>query len=199
MTTEREEIRRLLDLFMEGQTTTEQEIALAEYFRRDDTSDEFVEAREMFRMFDAGEPSFSDDEMDGWTQPNVVSMPVMEKKSKSGFSIRSIVVRLSVAASIAVAFFFVGRMFAPTVIERHTDVVTEVKWKTDTLMVEKIVTVTETKRIATVKHDTVYVNVVEEPDLMIGMAQEDYASMQKEMENFIRQNEQRTDNYGTCF
>ncbi len=197
MTTEREEIRRLLDLFMEGQATTEQETVLAEYFRRDDTPEEFAEAREMFRMFDAGEPSFFDDEMDGWMQENVVPMPVVEQKPKKVLSLRTLVVRLSVAASIAVAFFFVGRMFAPTVVERHTDVITEVKWKTDTVTVEKIVTVTETKRIATVKHDTVY--VTKEPDLMTNMSQEDYATMRKEMEDFIKQNEQNSDNYGTYF
>ncbi len=197
MTTEREEIRRLLDLFMEGQTTTGQEAVLAEYFRRDDTPEEFAEAREMFRMFDAGEPSFSDDEMDGWTRENVLPMPVVEKNPKKAFNLRTIVLRLSVAASIAVAFFFVGRMFAPTVVERQTDVITEVKWKTDTVTVEKIVTVTETKRIATVKHDTVY--VTKEPDLMTNMPQEDYATMRKEMEDFIKKNEQNPDNYGTYF
>ena len=58
--TDREELRLLLQLFMDGATSLEQEAALADYFRTNEVDDEFADYRDMFLVFESGElaPTF---------------------------------------------------------------------------------------------------------------------------------------------
>ena len=62
MTTNKEEIRRWLDLYMEGKTSLEEEALLAEYFRSPDADKDFADFKTMFNRFDEGEPSFTEEE-----------------------------------------------------------------------------------------------------------------------------------------
>lgn len=50
------EIKTLLERFMDGQTSVEEEQALAEYFRTHDVDDEWKAYKEMFAWFDEGMP-----------------------------------------------------------------------------------------------------------------------------------------------
>lgn len=57
MTTNKEDIRRWLDLYMEGKTSLEEEALLTEYFRSPDADKDFADFKTMFDQFDEGEPS----------------------------------------------------------------------------------------------------------------------------------------------
>ena len=68
MTTNKEDIRRLLDLYMEGKTSLEEEALLMEYFRSPDADKDFADFKTMFNQFDEGEPSFTEEEQERWMQ-----------------------------------------------------------------------------------------------------------------------------------
>lgn len=52
MTTNKEDIRRWLDLYMEGKTSLEEEALLTEYFRSPDADKDFADFKTMFDQFD---------------------------------------------------------------------------------------------------------------------------------------------------
>ena len=60
---DREELRHLLQMFMEGNTTIEQESLLAEYFRNNEIDAEFSVYKDMFTVFESGELVSCDDEI----------------------------------------------------------------------------------------------------------------------------------------
>lgn len=113
MTTNKEEIRRWLDLYMEGKTSLEEEALLAEYFRSPDADKDFADFKTMFNRFDEGEPSFTEEEQERWMQ----SCPLEEIPGSSALQtvpptqpkrIRrtgQIAVRWITAASVAAACF----------------------------------------------------------------------------------------------
>ena len=68
MTTYKEDIRRWLDLYMEGKTSLEEEALLTEYFRSPDADKDFADFKTMFNQFDEGEPSFTEEEQERWMQ-----------------------------------------------------------------------------------------------------------------------------------
>lgn len=68
MTTNKEDIRRWLDLYMEGKTSLEEEALLTEYFRSPDADKDFADFKTMFNRFDEGEPSFTEEEQERWMQ-----------------------------------------------------------------------------------------------------------------------------------
>ena len=68
MTTNKEDIRRWLDLYMEGKTSLEEEALLTEYFRSPDADKDFADFKTMFDQFDEGEPSFTEEEQERWMQ-----------------------------------------------------------------------------------------------------------------------------------
>lgn len=51
------DIQQLLDRFMDGMTTLDEERRLADYFRTDDVPEEWLAYKEMFAYFDAGMPA----------------------------------------------------------------------------------------------------------------------------------------------
>lgn len=51
---DKQEIARMLDKFMAGETSLNEEQMLAEYFRTNDVGDEWKEYKEMFALFDSG-------------------------------------------------------------------------------------------------------------------------------------------------
>ena len=52
---DRKEIARILDRFMDGETSLDEEKMLAEYLRTHEVSEEWQEYKEMFSLFDKGE------------------------------------------------------------------------------------------------------------------------------------------------
>lgn len=58
---DRKEIARILDRFMDGETSLDEEKMLAEYFRTHKVSEEWQEYKEMFSLFDKGEVDIEKD------------------------------------------------------------------------------------------------------------------------------------------
>lgn len=147
---DKEELLQLLQLFMDGGTSLEQEAALANYFRTNEVDDELADYRDMFLVFESGElaPTFE----------LPVSEPIAEEKPQepvplvTGQKPRSRIVPLivrytAIAASVAAAFF-IGMRFNATDSTPTADPGTliatatpEVKTvvKTDTVYVEKYI------------------------------------------------------------
>lgn len=155
MTTNKEDIRRWLDLYMEGKTSLEEEALLTEYFRSPDADKDFADFKTMFDQFDEGEPSFTEEEQERWMQ----SCPLEEIPGSSALQTvppmlpkrirrtRQIAVRWIAAASVAAACFFLGTTVSRKEATQPTNsipmpptILTEVKWKTDTVFIEKPVT-----------------------------------------------------------
>jgi len=169
MTTNKEDIRRWLDLYMEGKTSLEEEALLTEYFRSPDVDKDFADFKTMFNRFDEGEPSFTEEEQERWMQ----SCPLEEIPGSSALQTvpptqpkrirrtRQIAVRWIAAASVAAACFFLGTTVSRKEATQPTNsipmpptILTEVKWKTDTVFIEKPVPTTLTAKIITVR-DTI--------------------------------------------
>lgn len=148
---DKEELLQLLQLFMGGGTSLEQEAALADYFRTNEVDDELADYRDMFLVFESGElaPTFE----------LPVSEPIAEEKpqepvpivtgQKSRSRIVPLIVRYTAIAASVAAAFFIGMRFSatdstPTTADPGTLIATatpEVKTvvKTDTVYVEKYI------------------------------------------------------------
>lgn len=59
---DKQEITRILDKFMTGETSLEEEKMLAQYFRTHEVGDEWQEYKEMFALFDNGEVDIEPDD-----------------------------------------------------------------------------------------------------------------------------------------
>ena len=81
-----QDIQRLLDRFLEGTSTLDEEKRLADYFRTHEVDEEWSAYKEMFAMFDKGE------------------VEVKEKKSRA-IPLWVWFATTAVAASIAIVFF----------------------------------------------------------------------------------------------
>lgn len=145
------ELRRLLQMFMDGTTSTEQENMLAEYFRNNDVDAEFADYKTMFAVFDSGELA----------QAEELPMPAInqtEEKQKPE-TLKPLFKFTAIAASIAIAFFagmqFAGKDGEPS--HTHTEKIaattvseTRTEVKTDTVFVEKLVTQTDNQVTTTI-------------------------------------------------
>ena len=64
MNKDMDNIRYLINKFMNGETTAEENQILARFFRKtDNLPDDLLQYRDMFAMFDAGMPDFTDEEL----------------------------------------------------------------------------------------------------------------------------------------
>ena len=113
MTERKEDIRRLLDRYMAGDTTLEEEARLADYFRSPGADKEFAAFRDMFSLFDQGEPSFPEQEMDKWIEDaqSPKSAPHRDKRLPAATPLRRtarFAIGLAAAASIAAVSFYLG-------------------------------------------------------------------------------------------
>lgn len=152
----KEDIRRLLDLYMEGGTSREEEARLAEYFRSGKADAEFAEFGPLFAMPESNVPFVSEKDLDTWAaeaglnettgEPAAtVPMPTADKPDHNAWRIFR---RLAVAASIAIIAFFIGRHARPEQeIRTRTITQTKLEWKTDTLVIEKEVPVLRIKEV----------------------------------------------------
>ena len=145
------ELRRLLQMFMDGTTSIEQENKLAEYFRNNEVGEEFADYKTMFAVFNSGELAQAEElPMTAINQAEEKQMPKI---------LKPFLKFTAIAASIAIAFFagmqFAGKdeepshtnteqIAAATVSETRTEV------KTDTVFVEKLVTQTDNQVATTI-------------------------------------------------
>lgn len=64
-------IRHLINKYMDGETTTEEHQILARFFREtDNLPNDLLPYRDMFAMFDAGMPDFTDEELSSMLEEN---------------------------------------------------------------------------------------------------------------------------------
>ena len=169
MTTNKKDIRRWLDLYMEGKTSLKEEDLLREYFRSQHVDKEFADFKAMFNQFDKGEPSFMEEELNAWLQScqpeeysnysDTPSGPPQQPDHRHGT--KRIVIRWMTAASIATVFFLLGftlsqKESTSSVVSTPTSptVLTQIKWKTDTLFSEKPMPAEPTTIVITVR-DTI--------------------------------------------
>ena len=154
MTERKEDIRRLLDRYMAGDTTLEEEARLADYFRSPGADKEFAAFRNMFSLFNQGEPSFPEQEMDKWIEDvqSPKSAPHRDKRLPAATPLRRtarFAIGLAAAASIAAVSFYLGTRApehrastqTPAPPEIQTVTLTQVKWHTDTVYIEKTIVI----------------------------------------------------------
>ena len=110
---DREELQRLLQLFMDGATSLEEESLLAEYFCTHGVDDELSDYRDMFVLFESGElPPMVNLPSPGPVGPREVE-PHFTRVSSPARSIVSLMLRYAAVAASVVVAFFVGMYFAP--------------------------------------------------------------------------------------
>ena len=155
---DKEELRRLLQLFMEAATTLEQEAALAEYFRTNEVDDEFADYRDMFLVFESGELALSEAPIEAslpTAEPESPTPITAEPKPKSHI-IPMLLRYTAVAASVAAAFF-VGMRFAtdePASLVASVAPETTTIVKTDTVYLEKVIVQTIVEKVPTAPSPT---------------------------------------------
>lgn len=191
---DKEELLQLLQLFMDGGTSLEQEAALADYFRTNEVDDELADYRDMFLVFESGElaPTFE----------LPVSEPIAEEKPQepvpiaTGQKPRSRIVPLivrytAIAASVAAAFF-IGMRFSATESTPTADPGTliatatpEVKTvvKTDTVYVEKYIVQTVKEPAPTTPSAPQPADLAQAtPSIFYGITDEQLLDMQQDIE-----------------
>lgn len=191
---DKEELLQLLQLFMDGGTSLEQEAALADYFRTNEVDDELADYRDMFLVFESGElaPTFE----------LPVSEPIAEEKPQepvplvTGQKPRSRIVPLivrytAIAASVAAAFF-IGMRFNATESTPTADPGTliatatpEVKTvvKTDTVYVEKYIVQTVKEPAPTTPSAPQPADLAQAtPNIFYGITDEQLLDMQQDIE-----------------
>lgn len=227
MAERKEDIRHLLDRYMAGETSLEEEARLAAYFRSPNADKDFAAFREMFSLFDQGEPSFSEQETNGWTQDGqhqkTVSTPQKTHPLSRLRRTARLVIGLTAAASIAAVSFHLGTILPehhirpqmPVPPEVRTVTLTQVKWRTDTVYIEKLVTVHPTVTAALPATDSLNATsaplrqtemAYHEPDLYDSTEmphlvdiQAEFAEQRKRMEEISKQYELVTPSYENTY
>jgi hypothetical protein len=93
-----EDIRKLVDRYLDGETTNEEEALLAEYLRREDIPEEYVPLREMFEI--VTKPTLPHGDSDPVRPRSLVRMNAARKMP--------LYVRIASIAAAAAAMFFAG-------------------------------------------------------------------------------------------
>lgn len=144
MALQREEALRLLEKYMEGETSIEEERLITEFLESEEADEEFDDYKLMFEGLQCGAPLFSDDELD----EIAASLPVVKPaRQMTWFTIG----KWMAAACVVALAFYIGTQTAelPTT-EVRTEYITKLVEHHDTVVVEKPVTVTKyvTKYVA---------------------------------------------------
>lgn len=90
---DRKEIARILDRFMDGETSLDEEKMLAEYFRTHKVSEEWQEYKEMFSLFDKGEVDIEKDN----------SAPILRTSRHSWLKIAAVFIGILFISGITLA------------------------------------------------------------------------------------------------
>ena len=93
------DIKKLIERFMAGLTTVEEEDRIAEYFRTHEVSDQWQEYKEMFAWFDKGMPT-SDRQAQDSTSKNYTTNSTNITKTKYNKRRWAIISTLAVAATL---------------------------------------------------------------------------------------------------
>lgn len=93
------DIKKLVERFMNGLTTIEEERQLAEYFRTHEVSDQWQEYKEMFAWFDKGMPTSDRQAQDSISKNNTANSTNITK-TKHNKRIWAIISTFAVAATL---------------------------------------------------------------------------------------------------
>ena len=193
--TDREELRLLLQLFMDGATSLEQEAALADYFRTNEVDDEFADYRDMFLVFESGElaPTFELPAPDPIVEEKPHDAAPLPTGQKPRSRIVPLIVRYTAIAASLAAAFFIGMRFSatdvtPTTADPGTLMATatpEVKTivKTDTVYIEKHIVHTVKETIPTAPSAPQQGDFAQAtPNIFYGITDEQLLDMQQDIE-----------------
>lgn len=192
--TDREELRLLLQLFMDGATSLEQEAALADYFRTNEVDDELADYRDMFLLFESGELAPTVElpvpEPVAEEEPQEATPIVTGQKPRS--RIVPLIVRYTAIAASLAAAFFIGMRFNATDTTPTADPGTlmatatpEVKTivKTDTVYVEKHIVHTVRETIPAAPSGPQQGDLAQAtPSIFYGITDEQLLDMQQDIE-----------------
>lgn len=224
MGTTDKEIRELKERYLQGETTLAEEKRLADLLRTAGNETEFADIRKAFSLFDRGEPAFSDAQIEAFFAgtagpPSHTAAQSPAPSSRRGslhYRLLRFAAMSATAAAVAGAGFFWGNHSAvrraqslrPVPHKTKTVTRTEVRWKTDTIYIEKALPprprhapaspqiaaapapadTGETDRTATAPESHTWVN-----------AQTAFYEQQKQMDDFARQYEQMLLNHENTY
>ena len=182
MTLQKEEAIRLLDKFMEGATSLEEERLIAQFLQSEEAGEEFADYKLMFDTFATGQPSFSEEELN-----DIASLPavLVPRRASKWLTIG----KWTAVACLVVLSFFIGTRISETSpTETETKYITQTVTQTDTVFVEKPIEVTKyiTKNMAQKEQTTdiasgtlAHSDIEEEMNMLI----EDF-DLEKEIRDF---------------
>ena len=121
MTLQKEEAIRLLDKFMEGATSLEEERLIAQFLQSEEAGEEFADYKLMFDTFATGQPSFSEEELN-----DIASLPavLVPRRASKWLTIG----KWTAVACLVVLSFFIGTRISET-----SPTETETKYITQTV------------------------------------------------------------------
>ena len=103
---DKQEIARMLDKFMAGETSLNEEQMLAEYFRTNEVDDEWLEFKEMFALFDSGKVDIEPEKE--VAQPVNISGEKVKTLPKDVNTKPKILIRWMMTGIAASILFFIG-------------------------------------------------------------------------------------------
>ena len=106
---DKQEIARMLDKFMAGETSLNEEQMLAEYFRTNEVDDEWMEYKDMFALFDSGKVDIEPEKE--VAQPVNISEGKVKSLSKDVNTKPKIIIRWVMTGIAASILFMIGFYF----------------------------------------------------------------------------------------
>ena len=106
---DKQEIASMLDKFMAGETSLNEEQMLAEYFRTNEVDDEWMEYKEMFALFDSGKVDIEPEKE--VAQPVNISEGKVKSLSKDVNTKPKIIIRWVMTGIAASILFMIGFYF----------------------------------------------------------------------------------------
>ena len=106
---DKQEIACMLDKFMAGETSLNEEQMLAEYFRTNEVDDEWMEYKEMFALFDSGKVDIEPEKE--VAQPVNISEGKVKSLSKDVNTKPKIIIRWVMTGIAASILFMIGFYF----------------------------------------------------------------------------------------
>jgi len=106
---DKQEIACMLDKFMAGETSLNEEQTLAEYFRTNEVDDEWMEYKEMFALFDSGKVDIEPEKE--VAQPVNISEGKVKSLSKDVNTKPKIIIRWVMTGIAASILFMIGFYF----------------------------------------------------------------------------------------
>lgn len=155
MNKDMDNIRHLINKYMDGETTTEEHQILARFFRKtDNLPNDLLPYRDMFAMFDAGMPDFTDEELSSMLEESPDTALLEAHTATSIVDILKHALKYASAIAACILAFIAGTIVKGNPNEENVGAAQEsqlMSEQKDTTV--KIITLTDTVRL----RDTVFI------------------------------------------